>query len=132
MSKSGSKMDENSSTSAGRLKEEKMVGGVEVEEGEGRDCGIESVWKQPYKGKEREESAADTVQTADKGRWDERKRKEGERERKKRRAHTRESEMIWDGETKGKVAFGEEKLSGRRENNVMVKVETEREEETLS
>ena len=43
MSKSGSKMDENSSTSAGRLKAENTVGGVEIVEGGGRDSGIESV-----------------------------------------------------------------------------------------
>ena len=73
---------------------------------------------QPYKGKkkkkEREARAADTVQTANKGRWDEGKR------RKRKKAQE------GNGETKAKVAFREEKRSGRRENNVIVKVETKR------
>ena len=97
-------MDENSPTSAGRLKAESAVGGVEIEDEEGgiereKERQRESVWKQPYKGKrKREVSAADNVQTADKGgmRWEE--RKEGE---KRKWGKNRER----DGGTKRKVVF---------------------------
>lgn len=79
-------MDENSSTSFGRLKVENVVGGVEggvCVRGDGVDSKIESVWKQPYKEKQREVSAAESVQTANKG------PRKGERER----GHERERKI---------------------------------------
>lgn len=87
---------------------------------EGEDGEIERVWKQPYKEKEREVCAADSVQTADKGWWDERK------EKKQRKAKHMKGKK-WNRETKAKEAFGEETWCGRRENNVIVGVETKRE-----
>lgn len=86
--------------------------------GGGRDSKIESEWKKPYKERERQVSAADTDQTADKGRWDERRENERMKERK--------AWHVCKTETREEVALGEQKQSEKREDNVMLKEEAER------